>query len=228
MRGTGLALFITCVLGCPGVAQAQRARIAGPPRFDVTLGGGLVTGVSLGQQDANLRANAPTLQNYRLFSTDTTFRPAPVADVRFSGIVTARLAVEGQVLFGKPELQTVITNDIESAPDVTVSERLTQVLLAGGVRVRLDSSRRQSRTMPYVSGGAGILRQVHEGGVGTERSPVFYVGGGVRHALGGGRGRPARTGVRADAQLLMVKGGLKLDDTLTPQFSATGGVFFTF
>jgi hypothetical protein len=216
------------LLGSPRVAHAQRARIAGAPRLDVTIGGGLVTGVSIGEADASLRANATAPQAYRLFSTDTRVRRAPVADLRFAGVITGRLAAEGQLIVGQSELQTAITNDVESAPSVTVSERLTQVMLGGGIRVRLGHVSRPGRTMPYVSGGAGLLRQVHEGRIATERSPVFYLGGGLRRALGSGPIGSSRMGVRADAQLLMVRGGLRLDDTIASRISAMGGVFFSF
>lgn len=229
LRFLGFAAVVTClVVGIPQAAHAQRPRVAGPPRFDVTLGGGFVDGVSLGAVDANLRANATTLQDYRFFSTDTRLRRAPVVDLRVAEVVTGRLAAELQVHFGKPELETAITNDVESAPDVTVSERLTQVLIAGGARVRLDKGRRPGDTMPYISGGAGLLRQTHEGGVATEQSPVFYVGGGVRHNLRSNPRSSARMGLRADVQLLMVKGGLSLADEVTRQLSVTGGVFFSF
>lgn len=227
-RIAALAAITLCAAMAPGTAHAQRARISGPPRFDLTLGGGMVTGVSIGDVDANIRANAPALEDYRLFSASTELRPAPVLDLRLAGVVTGRLAIEGQLHFGKPELQTSITNDVESAPDVTVSERLTQLLAGGGVRVRLDNVRRPGRTMPYLSGGAAVLRQIHEDGTTVEQSPVVYVGGGVRHALGSGARGVPRAGIRADAQVLMVRGGLKLDDTFTPQLSVTGGVFFSF
>jgi hypothetical protein len=142
--------------------------------------------------------------------------------------VTGRLDVEAQVLFGRSTLETAITNDVEAAPDVTVSERVKQLLVGGGVRIRLDNVARAGRTRPYVSAGAGVLRQTHEDGAAVDQSPVFYVGGGVRQVLGSRSPRPARVGLRADVQVLMVKGGLSFDDTVTPQVSATGGVFFSF
>ncbi len=231
-RARAIACAAVCLMtaALPQVAYAQRARIAGPAgpsRFDVTIGGGLMTGVSIGEADANIRANATTLQDYTLFSTDTTLRPAPVLDLRVAGAVTRRFALEGQVLLSQPQLETTITSDVESAPDLTVSERITQVLLGGGVRVRLDDVARSGRTTPYVSGGAGVLRQTHEDGATAVRSPVFYVGGGIRHGLGAGSG-PARFGIQADVRLLMVKGGLTFDDSRTTQITATGGVFFSF
>jgi len=228
-RTRGLYLLVAGLfLGLPGTVHAQGTRVASVPRFDLTVGGGVVSGMSVGESEANLRANAATLQDYRLFSTETTLRPAPSVDLRFAGGITGRLAVEGQVLFGRPELETAITNDVELSSAVTVSERITQVLFGGGLRVRLDNIQRQDRTMPYVSGGAGVMRQMHEDGATAESGPVFYVGGGVRHTLGGSPARPGRSGLRADVQLLMVKSGLSFDDTLTPQVSVSGGLFFSF
>ncbi|MEQ1757074.1 MAG: hypothetical protein ABL986_02065 [Vicinamibacterales bacterium] len=227
-RLASVLLVVWLLLGLAADAHAQRARVAGPPRFDITLGAGLVTGVALGEASANLRSNATTPQSYPLFSTSTRLLPAPVVDVRVAGAVTSRVAIEGQVHFGQPELETAISADKELAPDVTVSERVTETLLAGGVRVTLANLGRQPRTLPYVSGGVGVLRQAHEEGGGTEQSSLVYLGGGVRHALSVRPGGLPRVGIRGDVQLLMVKGGLSVDDKITPQLSVTGGVFFTF
>lgn len=224
-------VIILCVAGVIGVAEpvhAQRGRIAGPPRFDVTLGGGVVTGVALGEADANIRANATALQDYRLFSSETRLRPAPVVDVRLAGVVTGRLAIEGQLHFGRPQLETAITSDVESAADVTVSERLSQVMLGAGVRVRLDNIRRQSRTMPYVSAGAAVLRQTPAAGGDVQQSRMFYAGGGVRHVLGRRPLNGGGAGVRADAQVLMGKAALSVDEKVRPQLALTAGVFFSF
>jgi hypothetical protein len=223
---SGWAVLAVCLIGLPADAAAQRTPAA-LPRFDVTLGGGLVSGVTLGEADANLRANATTLEDYRLFTTSTELRPAAVLDLRLAGAMTGRVWLEGQVQFGKPELEASISEDVEGAPDVIVSQRLTQTLFGGGVRVRLDSLQRQVRTMPYVSGGAGVLRQSYSDGNAAEQSPVLYAGGGVLQALSARQG-VARIGIRADVQVLMVKGGLKGDDDFTPQLSVTGGVFFAF
>jgi hypothetical protein len=214
------------VLALPGSALAQRGQIATTLRFDMTVGGGLVSGVSLGERDANLRANASRLEDYRLFTTTTELRAAPVVDVRLAGELTGRIWLEGQVQFGQPKLEATVSDDVEGAADVTVTETLTQLLAGGGVRVRLDNMRRQTRVMPYASAGAAVLRQTPQGGF-VEQSPVLYVGAGVRQGLSPRQGF-ARVGVRADVQLLMVKGGLKADDTFTPQLSLTGGVFFAF
>jgi hypothetical protein len=221
---TGLVIG---AMGLPSDASAQRALASAPPRFDVTLGGGLVTGVSLGDADANLRANATAPQDYRLFATSTELRPSPVVDLRLAGALTSRVWIEGQVQFGKPELKASISDDVEGAPDVTVSERLTQLLLGGGVRIRLDNVQRQAQTVPYVSGGAGVLRQSYPNGNVVEQSPVLYAGAGVLQGLSARQGA-TRFGVRADVQVLMVNGGLKADDGFTPQLSLTGGVFFAF
>lgn len=216
------------VCGAAGDVQAQVGRIPGPPAADVSVGGGLVMGVDLGTSDANVRSNATTARDFRLFSVASTLEPAVVVEFRAAGAVSRRVAIEGQVHIGKPELRSVVTDDVEGAPDTTLSATLTQVLLAGGVRIRADDPRRPARTVPHVTAGGGVLRQSHEDSDLVDQSAVVYLGGGVRHALSVRTGGFPRAGVRADVQVLLVRGGIKLDDKMTPQLSITGGVFFAF
>jgi hypothetical protein len=66
------------------------------------------------------------------------------------------VAIEGQMLFAKPKLETAITDDVESAPDVTLSESLTEMFFGGGVRIRLDNLRPPNRVRPFITAGAGL------------------------------------------------------------------------
>lgn len=223
------AIAVTALYAAVPEASAQAARtavrIGGVPRFDVTLGGGLVTGEELGTADANLRANATTLQDYRLFSSSSRLDAAPVVDVRVAGRVQGPLAIEGQVQFGRPQMTTLIANDVEGAADVTLGNQVTRVLVTGGVRLRLGPD---ASVQPHVSAGAGVLRQTIAGGGSADQARVVYIGGGVRYGLGAPlRGAPRR-GVRADLQWMAVDGGLRLDGSSTSQIAVTGGVFFAF
>jgi hypothetical protein len=224
------AALLVCVSANEAQAQGARTavRLGGLPRFDVSLGAGLVTGEELGAVDANLRANATTLQDYRLFSTSSRLQPAPAIDVRVAGTVSGPLAIEGQVQFGRPELRTTISNDVEGAADAVLVNQVTRVLLTGGVRLRLGASGAGTRLQPHVSAGGGLLRQALEGGGTTEQARVVYAGGGLRYALGAMPRGVARRGLRADVQWMAVDGGLGLDGAGSSLLAVTGGVFFAF
>jgi hypothetical protein len=227
----GVVLLGFAVLAAPAEAQAPRPpavpRVPGPPRFDLTVGGGLLGGLSLGQSDANLRANATTAQNFALFSTDTQLRPAPAASLRVGAILTSRFAVEGQMLLARATLRTTVSDDSESAPDVTISETLTEMFFAGGVRVRLDDLRPPNRLRPFVSAAVGVVRRADDQSV-SEQNLFMSVGGGVLYAIGGRPGVAPRQGVRADVQALLTRRPFRQDDDLSPRFAVTGGFFVTF
>lgn len=223
-----MTLLTVILLTSAQVASAQSIRNPAPPLFDVTVGGGIVGGMSIGGRDANLRSNRVPTTDFRLFATESTIEPGPLVEVRLAAEVMRRVAVEGRVHFARPEFLTVISGDVESAPELAVSERLSELMATGGVRIRLDDPRRQARTMPHVTGGAGIVRQSHADGTAIARQPVLYVGGGVRHAFSVGPAGFPRSGVRADAQLFLVKSGLRSDETMSSQLAVTGGVFFSF
>jgi len=219
------------LLASAEVAEAQGAqtavRIGGVPRFDVSLGAGFVTGEDLGAVDANLRANATTLQDYRLFSTSARLEPAPAVDVRMAGSVSGPLAIEGQIQFGQPELRTTVADDVEAPADVVLVNQVARVLLTGGVRLRLGASGPGTRLQPHVSVGGGLVRQALDGGP-TEQGRVVYVGGGLRYGLGAMPSGVPRRGLRADVQWMAADVGVGPDGSGSSLLAVTGGVFFAF
>lgn len=227
-----LAGTVGCVSGSPATVWAQGvtavASLVGPPRFDVTIGVGIVTGGTLGAGDANLRANAPTLQNYPLFSTASELGPAIGLDARVAAVVRGRASLEAQIRLSQPTLTTLVTDDVESGEDVSLATPLTEMLIGGGIRVRLDDLRRTTRLMPHVSAGAGVVRQTYDGGAYVEQRSVFYLGGGVRYGLGARPRGYDRQGVRVDAQWLMSGSRDESAQDRSGRASVSGGVFFNF
>ena len=72
-----------------------------------------------------------------------------------------------------------------------------QYLFDGGADVAAADSASGSRLAPFVAGGAGYLRQLHEDRTLAETGQIYYAGGGARYWLRGGHGtgrgrRPAR------------------------------------
>ena len=207
-------------------AHAQQPPSAG--RLEVTGAAGLLAGSTLGAQQASLRANSPSPQPFRVFTTDSKIAPTLALEVRAGAALTARYGIEGGVSFGRPELRTTVSADVEDAPGIEVSERLHQYLFDAGAFVLLQELR-FSTLVPVVSGGVGYLRQLHEGRTLVEEGRFFHVGVGIRRLLATRpRGLLRGTGVRADWRLYIVDGGVAVDGGLRTQGALTGGVFVVF
>ena len=214
----GLALL-------PSRASAQ----AVPPLRHLQLSGGFgaATGAALGQQDANLRTATPGTP-YRLFTTTSRMSAAPMVDLRAGVALTKRYGLEAHASYGHPEVRTSISSDAEGAPDVTAVERLDEYLFDGGVVVRFDEWT-FAGVSPFATAGGGYLRQLHEDLVTIEDGGVFFAGGGVTRALVvRPRGWWHSLGVRADARLNVVSGGITIDDRRRRHVAVSGSLYIVF
>lgn len=209
-------------------ASAAHAQID-PPLHRLQLAGGIAFfgSASLGDADANLRSSTGT-DPYRLFATSTRLASAPALDLRAAVDLTRRFGVEAHALYGHPEVQTEISGDVEGAPAVTAIERLDHYLIDGGILVFLDEFRLKG-WQPFAAGGAGYLRQLHEGLTLTEEGHLFYVGGGARRTF------VARTsgflrgfGARGDVRLNILSGGITVEDKSRSHLSVSGSLFVVF
>jgi hypothetical protein len=220
-----LAIVAAVLAVIPAVAAAQSS----PPLRRIELAGGLgvFSGAALGSQQADLRT-ATAGQPYRLFSSSTRMSTAPVFDLRLGVPVGGRYAVEGHAAYGHPEVRTSLSSDAEHAPDLTAVERLDQYVIDGGLVVNLDEWS-IAGVHPFATIGGGYLRQLHEDLVVIEEGRVFFVGGGVKHAIHTrSRGIVRGFGVRADVRLDLLSGGIHIDDNVRRHVSASGGLFVIF
>ena len=145
------------------VAAAQPAAPGQRHRFEVSFGGLWIAGAPLGTDVADLRANRVPAAPFTLFTTDTRWASAPGFDARVSYCLTRSLAIEAGLVRVQPELRTSIAADAEGAAPLTVTERLDQYFIDASVVWLVNHLRFRERTVPFVSGGAGYLRQLHEG-----------------------------------------------------------------
>ena len=214
----GLALL-------PSSGGAQTA----PPlrHLEVSGGYGAATGAALGQQDANLRtATAGT--PFRLFTTTSRMSAAPMLDLRAGIALTRRYGVEGHASYGHPEVRTSISSDAEGAPDVTAVERLDEYLIDAGVVVRFDEWT-FAGVSPFATVGGGYLRQLHEDLIAIEEGGVFFVGGGVKRAfVVRPHGWWRALGVRGDARLNVLSGGITIDDRTRRHVAVSVSLYIVF
>jgi hypothetical protein len=185
-------------------------------------------GANLGTVNADLRANSITPQPFTLFTTESRLTTSLLGEVRVGFVVTRRITVEGRLGYSRPTLETSVSADAESAAPVTVVERIDQYAIDAGVVIGLDEMR-FGRWVPYVAAGAGYLRQLHEGLVAIDQGHVYHLGGGVKTDLmTRNRGVVRAAGLRADARLYLLSGGIALDDGIVNQGTMTAGVFIQF
>jgi hypothetical protein len=224
-RGPLRSAILLLLLAAPVSAQTDLP----VRRIEAEVGGGIFGGTALGSADANLRANATTVQPYTLFATDSRFGSAPSMHARAGFALSRRFAVEGGLVFSRPWIRTSVSGDVEGAPALTVDERVDQYIVEASLLVRLDEISLGRRTVPFVAGGAGYLRQLHEGLTVIDEGHLYHLGGGVKHwLLARDRGFIRSAGLRADLRLYIMAGGVSFDDRPRPRGAASGSVFVAF
>jgi hypothetical protein len=128
-----------------------------------------------------------------------------------------------------PDLRTSISADAEDAPPITIAERIDQYGIDAGVVVMLSELSLGGRTVPFVAAGAGYLRQLHEGQTVVEQGRAYHAGGGVKHwLLSRDTGWISAAGMRADARVYLMSGGIAFEDRLRPHLAISGSVFVAF
>lgn len=223
-RSVIVALFLLILMPAGGWAQTNQ-----PPlrRFELAVGIGFLGGAALGDADANLQSSTST-DPYRLFSTSTRQLDATALDLRAGFDLSRRIGFEAHVMFGHPEVRTTVEGDVEGAPTIDVVERVDQYLIDGGIVFRL-SELPVKGVHPFVTAGAGYLRQLHEGLTVIEDGQLFYAGGGARYWIfTRPRGVPRGGGIRGDVRLNVLTGGIVVDDRNRRHVSISGSFFLLF
>ena len=213
MRGpTFTAIVLTVVFAASGqVAAAQPLPPAGPGWLEVSLGTLWIGQLALGSNDAN--ETTPGGGNLKLFSTSTELAGVAGLDARVGVRLLRSLDAEVEASYGKPNLNVSISSDFENAAAVTATEKLQQFTVGAGAVWYLPFHLRSSRLSPFVFGGAGYLRQVHEERTSVETGQYYHVGGGVKWLL---VARPSglvnSVGVRVDVRAMVRRKGIAFDD----------------
>jgi len=200
---------VFCVQG--GMARAQNAPEPLPGRYEVAAGVTWTGPAAFGSRDATLTTPAGT--RYRLFSASTELAGAPAVDLRLGRRLTRLVQAEIVAAYSAPMLATSISNDAETGAASVASESIRQITIVGAIVVALPRWRVGPRLLPFVTGGGGYLRQLHEGNTLAQTGQIFHVGGGVTIPMVS-RARPRgvkQFGIRADVRALMSTGGVTLD-----------------
>ena len=125
--------------------------------------------------------------------------------------MTKNLSLEVGGAFARPQVSIAISADPEAASQVLEGEDLQQFVFDVGAVWQLPL-RLGRRARPFISGGAGYLRQLHQERTLAEAGQVYYAGGGLRYWLRGGSGSTRSVGLRADARAMWRRDGIDFED----------------
>jgi hypothetical protein len=214
-----------CLLACSARAEAQQVYrgMAAPPAGAVEVGGSVlyVGGYDAGSRDAQETSNSTTgAPPLTLFATSSRVAPSVGAEARLGVYLTGRVSVEGALQFSRPALSTRITNDFENADPLTAEETVTSYVVTGSLLYHFSDG----PVAPFVSGGGGYVRQMHEYNTEVITGSEFHGGGGVNVWLGSTR----RLAVRLDAQASSRSRSVGFEDKRQLVATFGGGLTFRF
>jgi hypothetical protein len=218
MRVGRAAVSLLTLLLCSAPVHGQTRN----PRFEISAGGLFAGGHDLTSTSADLVRNQQGGGDFPVFQSETRMDSAPALEGRVGWRLTSRLTIEGGVFFSRPQLTSRLTDDIEDAPDATIVEDLSLYIFDAAVLIPLGAT--DSRFSPFVRAGAGYLRQLHEGNVLVETGQAYHVGGGLTAWLG----RSTRLGLRMDARVYLLQGGVDLGESSRTMAAGGAGMVFAF
>jgi hypothetical protein len=200
-----------------------------PHRGSMEISGGAIGsgGSDFGPASAEETRNTGTGTGpFVLFSASSRADASAGLQGKLGVYVAKSFSVEGGVLLGRPRLSTQLSGDAESAPDLTATETLTRLIVDGSVLFHLTgASFGGGNGVPFVSGGAGYLRDAHEKNELIETGHEFHVGGGLHYWFGQGK---HRLGMRADAGMSWRSGGADSGETYRAVPTAAGSIAYLF
>ena len=209
MRGTAAIVLATLAACATSVRAAHAQPATGPGRLELSFGSLWMGHQALGTADAH--ETTPTGGQLQIFKTSSELTAVFGLDARAAVRVLPSLEVEFQGSYGHPEVRVAVSGDIESAAPVTAVDTVQQFTIGGGVVWYLR--RITPRLVPFVTGGIGQLRQMHQDRISLETGLYYQVGGGVKYFF---FARPSGLlnafGIRADVRALVRTEGVAFDD----------------
>jgi hypothetical protein len=208
-------LYCTVLLtACPSLARAQvYLGSSGPDKGSWEISGGAIwsDGYDLGTRSAELTPNTGTGPGpFELFTADTRVTTATGGQARLGVYLSRSVALEGGLQFLRPVLSSRLTDDAEEAVDTTATETISRYVVDGALVLHLTGlSFAGGRGLPFVSGGAGYLRELHDRDELIDTGWTYQGGAGLKLWFGG---CARRFGVRADVGVAIRDGGFDFSD----------------
>lgn len=215
-----LAAILLVITAAPVIAQdAPELR---DNRVTINAGITWLGGYDIGSSTAQLRGNGTgvTPPSFTLFTAESRFAKATAPELRVGLSLTRRLVLEGGATLAHPRIGVGIAGDPEVASQELLGEELQQYVFDAGLNWQLPIHIGR-RLAPFVTGGAGYLRQLHEDRTFAETGRIYYAGGGARYWLRGGHGNARPAGLRGEFRMNMRRKGIDFEDKMRryPTFS---------
>jgi hypothetical protein len=229
----GHALVICGALWpCDSAAQARTSSASGG-RFEITGSVGWTGASEVGSAPAILTGNGvPTGTPVTLFDVRSQVQSGPRFEGRLAWRLSRMLALEGGLAVTRTRLRAEVSNDFEGAPPLDATARLTEYAIEGGLVIQTPWAFAGGRGRPFMTGGAGYLRQAHEGSTLIDTGQSGFAGGGVMYIVREARQRAfiKTIGVRGEARVNVTTGGFEVEDDSGARVapSATAGLFVRF
>lgn len=205
----------------PSAASAQGVT---PGRLELSGGLRWIGPVRFGSVDANETTLGGGARP--LFSTDTRLDASVGAGATVSYRVARALRVEGAVAYNPTGLSTRITGDTEGVANTVARAPVTQFLLEAGLLVEAP---RRGKLTPFVTGGAGYLRQLNDGRTLVETGRSYYAGAGLYYVRASAHPRRVKAiGARVDLRAVFLRDGVAPDSTIRGVPAVTAALFARF
>jgi hypothetical protein len=220
--------LVLALAGVPSAAAAQvYIRNPAPQRGSIEVGGGgaFLPGFDMGERTADVTTSSPTTR-FDLFDTESSVGDFIGVHARIGYYLSRSVSLEASVRYARPELSVALSGDAESAADVTATETASHYLFGGSVNFDLrGASFAGDRGVPFFSGGAGYLRELHEGNLLVETGIEYHATAGLKYWFGTG---DTRFGLRVEAGLSARENGLDNEDGRRVQPIVAAGLSYLF
>ena len=172
-----IVLVTALVAACAAPLRAQT-----PTRGTVEIGGGAAVagGSDLDRRTAQLTSNTgSTGGTFDYFDVEGQIKPGYGVLARLGVYLSSAMSVEGGLQWLRAINSQRISGDTEGAPDITAEAKLNQYLFEGSALWHIGSG----SARPFVYGGAGYLRVLHEGEALVEDGVEIHAGIGVKWSV---------------------------------------------
>ncbi len=200
-----------------------------PHSFEILFGAQVLTPQSLGTSTATMTPNQQS-SPFTYFIVDGTRATAPAFRGRVGYNLTRLLTVEGGVVIGRSNVNGAVSADSEGATAPVLTESLTQYFIDVSLLAHLRSlAFSKGAGLPFVEGGGGYLRQVHQGSLAINTGQIYHFGGGITYMFSRRpTGRLTGVGFRADAQVYVPRKGYSFGGGQSPYAGIGGSLLVAF